>query len=145
MTKSNRSMADNLVGMMRKGTAKWTKTRKAEERNPSSRSSRMVRMTIERGVSVKDAAAEIMESSYMKASGNGTLPANARQIMYAARGHIQAATGKPLESNYFTQTLLPNYVNETGVDWNIIYDARGHFTEPHTDNSFGIGTLEVRD
>src|SRR5580698_2608237 len=102
-------------------------------------------MTTGRSKSVKDAAAEIMESAYMKASGNGTLPANARQIMYAARGYIQERTGKQLESNYFTQTLLPNYVLETGVDWNVIYDARGHFTEPHTDNSFGIGTLEVRD
>ena len=26
-----------------------------------------------------------MEQAYMKVSGNGSLPANARQIMYAAR------------------------------------------------------------
>jgi hypothetical protein len=145
MAKTKNSMSENIVDIMRKGTAKWTRTRKAEERSPSSRSSRTVRMTMGRSQSVKDAAAEIMESAYMKASGNGTLPANARQIMYAARGYIQEKTGKPLESNYFTQTLLPNYVLETGVDWNVIYDARGHFTEPHTDSSFGIGTLEVRN
>jgi hypothetical protein len=35
-------------------------------------------------------------------------------------------------------------VLEHGVKWNVIYDARGHFTEPHSDKSFGIGTLEVR-
>jgi hypothetical protein len=113
MTKIKKSMSENIVDIMRRGTSKWTKTRKAEERSPSSRSSRTVRMTMGRSKSVKDAAAEIMESAYMKASGNGTLPANARQIMYAARGYIQEKTGKQLESNYFTQTLLPNYVLET--------------------------------
>jgi hypothetical protein len=105
-------------------------------------------MTRERGVSFKDAAAEIMEQAYLKVSGNRNreLPANARQIMYAARGHIQERTGKQLESNYFTQTLLPDYMeaNDT-ADWDVVYDARGHFTEPHSKTSFGIGTLEVRN
>ena len=49
-----------------------------------------------------------------------------------------------MKSNYFTQTLLPDYLQETGVDWNVVYDARGHFREPQTGISFGIGTLEVR-
>jgi hypothetical protein len=89
MAKIKKSMSENIVDIMRKGTSKWTKTRKAEERSPSSGSSRRVRMTIGRSKSVKDAAAEIMESAYMKASGNDTLPANARQIMYAARGQIR--------------------------------------------------------
>ena len=64
--------------------------------------------------------------------------------MYAARGHIQKVTGQELDSNYFTQTLLPNYVMETGVGWDVVYDARGHFNEPHAGHGFGIGTLEVR-
>jgi hypothetical protein len=38
MTKIKNSMSKNIVGIMRKGTSKWTKTRKAEERSPSSRS-----------------------------------------------------------------------------------------------------------
>ena len=36
----------------------------------------------------------MMEAAYLKASANGTLPANPRQIMYAARDAIQKATGK---------------------------------------------------
>jgi hypothetical protein len=64
--------------------------------------------------------------------------------MYAARGHIQEITGRPLDDNYFTQTLLPDYMQENDVDWDVIYDARGHFTEPHGGETFGIGTLEVR-
>jgi hypothetical protein len=140
-----RDLANDIVGLVREGTKKWTKTRKAEERNPASRSYRISRMTRERGVSFKEAAAEIMEAAYMQVSGNGALPANARQIMYAARGHIQKVTGKQLESNYFTQTLLPDYLEENDiVDWDVVYDARGHFTEPHAGKSFGIGTLEVR-
>jgi hypothetical protein len=112
---------------------------------PASRSFRMSRMTRERGVFLKDAAAEIMERAYLQVSGDGTLPANARQIMYAARPHIQERTGKQLDDNYFTQTLLPDYIEDAGVNWNVIYDARGHFTEPHGGDSFGVGTLEVRN
>src|SRR5260370_34446809 len=98
-----RDLANDIIGAIREGTKKWTRTKKAEERSPASRSYRAQRMTRERGVSFKEAAAEIMEQAFLHASGNGTLPANARQIMYAARGHIQKRTGKQLEPNYFTQ------------------------------------------
>jgi hypothetical protein len=138
-------MANDIIGLVREGTKKWTKTRKAEERNPTSRPYRYARMTQERGVSFKEAAAQVMEAAYLKVSDNGQYPANARQIMYAARGHIQKVTGKQLVSSYFTQTLLPDYLQETGVDWNIVYDARGHFREPHGGAGFGLGHLEVRD
>jgi hypothetical protein len=100
-------------------------------------------MTRERGTSIKEAAAEIMEWAYMEVSGNGRLPANARQIMYKARPHILKVTGRPLNDNYFTQDLLPDYVEENEVSWDVIYDARGHFVEPR-EYSFGIGTVEVR-
>jgi hypothetical protein len=137
-------MANDIIGLVREGTKRWTRTKKAEERNPASRAYRMTRMTRERGVSFKEAAWEVMQTAYMQASGNGALPAHARQVMYAARRHIQKATGKQLDDNYFTQTLLPDYVEESDVDWDIVYDARGHFQEPHGGESFGIGTLEVR-
>ena len=140
-----RSMAADIIGVIREGTKKWTRTVKAEERSPVSRSYRYARMTRERGVSFKEAAAQILPEAYRKVSGDGELPANARQIMYAARPHIQKVTGRELRDDYFTQTLLPDYLNETGVNWNVVYDARGHFTEPHDGESFGVGTLEVRD
>ena len=56
MTKKNdqpRDMANDIIGLIREGTKKWTKTRKAEERSPASRSYRYSRMTRERGVSVQ--------------------------------------------------------------------------------------------
>ena len=82
-------------------------------------------MTRTRSVTLKDAAWQVMEEAYMKASDNGRLPAHARQIMYAARGKIlNMVSGKTLDDNYFTQTLLPDYINEHNVSWNVVYDAR---------------------
>ena len=49
-------LANDIIGLVREGTKKWTRTRKAEERNPASRSYRASRMTRERGVSFKEAA-----------------------------------------------------------------------------------------
>jgi hypothetical protein len=143
--KNDRGMANDIMDAVLAGTKKWARTRKQEERSPASRSYRYARMTHERGVQFKEAAAEIMPEAYAKVSGNGEYPANARQLMYAARPHIQKQTGKPLGDQYFTQTLLPDYLNETGVDWDVVYDSRGHFSEPHGGRVIGLGTIEVRD
>jgi len=64
--------------------------------------------------------------------------------MYAARPQIQARTGRQLDDQYFTQTLLPDYIDGHGVDWNVVFDDRGHFREPHTERTIGLGTLKVR-
>jgi hypothetical protein len=61
-----------------------------------------------------------------------------------ARPLIEEQTDKPLSYAYFSQTLLPNYVNEHGADWDVVYDDRGHFKEPHTKRVIGLGTLNVR-
>jgi hypothetical protein len=99
-------------------------------------------------MSVTAAATQVMHAAYQKASGNGSLPANARQIMYAARPDILRLAGvTSFGSAYFTQTLLPNYIEEhfeQTISWNVVYDARGHFTEPHTQVEVALGTLEVR-
>jgi hypothetical protein len=86
-----------------------------------------------------------LEKAYMLASANGTLPAHARQIMYQARPLIQADVDKPLDDQYFCQTLLPDYMEENDVDWDVVWDDRGHFTEPHTERVIGLGTIAVRD
>ena len=98
------------------------------------------RMTRERGIKFKEAAEEVMEEAYNKASGNGRYTALARQIMYAARPYIQQKTGKPLQSAYFTQYLLPNYIEEYGCHhWRTGYDARGHMIEPHGGKIINLG------
>lgn len=145
MTKAKGGMAADIIGVIPEGTKKWTRTVKSEERNPASRAQRYSRMTRTHGKSFKDASAEILPAAYDRVSGGGALPANARQLMYACRPHIQKETGRELNSAYFTQFLLPDYLDETGVAWNVVYDARGHFAEPHDGERFGVGTLEVSD
>jgi hypothetical protein len=144
MTKKNNLAAD-IIGIVKEGTKKWTRAVQMEERDPVSRRYRFARMTRERSIKFKEAAEEIMEEAYNKASGNGRYTALARQIMYAARPHIQRKTGKPLQSAYFTQHLLPNYIEEYGCDhWRTGYDARGHLIEPHDGKIVNLGTSEVR-
>ncbi|HEY8128944.1 MAG TPA: hypothetical protein VIF39_09575, partial [Hyphomicrobium sp.] len=129
-------------------TRKWAKQRKAEERNAAAAASRRARLAgpTERHT-VISAAAEIMEKAYMAASANGTLPAHARQVMYQARDYIQERTGEQLNDQYFCQTVLPDYIMDNGLDlaWDVVFDDRGHFTEPHTGRSIGLGTINVRN
>jgi Topoisomerase 6 subunit A/Spo11, Toprim domain len=127
-----------------KNLANFTKQRKAEEKYSSAGRWRMSRMLEVRGKFLTEAANEVMEECYMKASDNNRLPATARQIFYVARPLIQEQTDKPLSYPYFSQTLLPNFVNENGKDWDVVYDDRGHFMEPHTKRVIGLGTLNVR-
>jgi len=104
---------------------------------------------VSKSVSIKVAAFDAMEDAYLKASAGGTLPANARQIMYAARPIILQRTGSSkLKDAYFTQNLLPAFMEEfpdITADWDVVYDARGHFVEPHTGSSVPLGTIQVRE
>ena len=144
MTKRPRNIPNDILDAVETATAKWTKQKKSEERHPGNVRYRVSRMTREPRTTQKEAAAEVLEAAYMAASANGTLPALARQIYYQARPRIMALTDdKELVYNYFSQTLLPDYIEEHGVDWNVVYDARGHFEEPHTRRRMGCGTIEV--
>lgn len=137
--------AGALTGMVGKATKKWTKQKKAEERNYNAYLNRRASMTSSRRT-VKDAAYEIMETAYLKASSNGTLPASARQIMYAARGYIlDNSDTESLDSNYFRQ-LLKDYIQDHGLEdeWDVTFDDRGTLHEPHTGKKIPVGTLQVR-
>jgi hypothetical protein len=140
------SPAAAILGLTKSVTKDWTKQRKAEERNANAASSRMTRMVRSQRMTIKDAAFQVMEEAYRRASAGGSLPVNPRQIYYAARRTILLATGRDaLESGYFLQTLLPAYMAEYDCDdWDLIWDARGHFVEPHTGTQVPIGTLQVR-
>jgi hypothetical protein len=145
MTKA-KTPAEMLAGLVEGVTAKWAKQRKAEERDRNARLRRHDRFVRScRPATVKEAAFHVMEEAYMAASANGTLPSNARQIYYAARPKIlYFAERGSLDSQYFCQTLLVDYMRERGVDWNVVWDDRGHFVEPHIGRSVGLGTLNVR-
>src|SRR5215469_11834104 len=139
-----RNIADDMIDALETAASKWTRQKKSEERHPGMIRYRVSRMTRDPRTTQKDAAWQIMEQAYMAASGNGRLPALARQIFYQARPKIMARTeDKEPAYGYFSQTLLPDYIEEHGVDWNVVYDARGHFVEPHTHRRHGCGTLEV--
>jgi hypothetical protein len=138
--------ADDIKKGLTEGLKTFTKQRKAEEKQSSNTRWRQSRMVEVRGKFLKEAAEEVMEEAYMKASGNNSLPAMARQVFYVARTPIEDQTDKPLRYDYFSQTLLPDYVREHGkeAEWDVVYDDRGHFAEPHNKRIIGLGTLNVR-
>jgi DNA topoisomerase VI subunit B len=144
MSSSGKSIADDIIGGLRTVTKQWTKQRKQEERQSSARAYRTERLLRSYRETIKDVAWETMERAYLTASTNDTLPATARQVMYAARPEIQDRTDRQLDDQYFTQTLLPDYIEEKGVKWDVVFDDRGHFREPHTKHAIGLGTLKVR-
>jgi hypothetical protein len=139
-----RNIANDILDAVESAASKWTRQKKSEERHPGNIRYRMSRMTKEPRTTQKEAAWHVMEESYMAASNNNTLPAMARQIFYQARPKIMALTDdRELVYGYFSQVLLPDYIEERGVKWNVVYDARGHFLEPHTNRRIGCGTIEV--
>jgi hypothetical protein len=103
-----------------------------------------------RYLSIKEAAFQAMEEAYNETSDNGRYPANARQIMYKARPIVLALTGDKCwkKSSYFTQRLLPDFIenhSQLTANWDVVYDARGHFLEPHTNRRIDLGTVAVRN
>jgi hypothetical protein len=139
--------ADDIIKGLEKVTKGWAKQRRAEERNRAAEANRASFLMGRARDSMKDIAYDIMRDVYNKVSDNGRLPALARQLMYAARPIIQKRTGRPLGDKYFTQTLLPDYMRDhPGIcaDWKVVYDARGHLREPHTNRGVPLGTLDVR-
>ena len=64
----------------------------------------------------------------------------------SAPDHVCGAAGGL--DQYFCQTLLPDFIRENPAQcarWDVAWDDRGHFAEPHTGKTFGVGTLNVRD
>jgi Topoisomerase 6 subunit A/Spo11, Toprim domain len=147
MNSRPRNIANDILDAVETATSKWTRQKKSEERHPGMVRYRASRMTREPRTTQKDAAWQVMKEAYLTASGPRQLPAKARQIYYQARPKIMALTeDKELAYGYFSQTLLPDYIEEHGATcaaWNVVYDARGHFEEPHTNRNIGCGTLEV--
>jgi hypothetical protein len=136
-----------IFDAVRSVTGAWARQRKAEEREVTRLSRRRDALIRPRRMTVREAAWRVMPQAYFKASSNGTLPAHARQIMYAARGEIQRLAGRMLDDQYFTQQLLPDFMSEhpdVTAEWDVVFDARGHLHEPHTGRVVPLGTIEVR-
>src|SRR5262249_53735304 len=117
-------VSDAIINLIQSATKKWCKQRKSEERDATKTARRHHALVRSHRVTAKEVAWKVIPSAYLKVSG-GTLPAQARQVMYAARGEIQAQTGEMLDDDYFTQRLLPDYVREhpdETRDWDIVFD-----------------------
>ena len=88
--------AEKITADVCKVTGKWEAQRRAEIRSAQAVQRREDALTPKKQerVTIKDAAYRVLPAAYLKASTNLTLPANARQIYYAARGPILELTGK---------------------------------------------------
>jgi hypothetical protein len=149
MSMINQKMNEVVERLLKKGLAPFAKEKKKTRRGyglTQAQIKRLQRPYKEPGI--KDIAYSVMTEAYMAASANNTLPANARQIMYRVRTLMLKQTDEIWShSSYFTQTLLPDYINshpQITANWDVVYDARGHFEEPHTAKRVDLGTLAVR-
>jgi hypothetical protein len=146
------AVAGKITDLVTAVAKKWTKQKKAEIRSDEAYWRREDALAWRDTVKINEAAYAVMEASYLTASADGkggALPCKPRQIMYVARPHILKRTGRQtFDDGYFTQELLVFFMRdnpELTADWDIIWDDRGHFAEPHTDVGIGLGTLPVRD
>ncbi len=141
----------DLIKSLKAVTKKWKQAKRHADKENRVRQQMLDKLHREYvpEASIKEAAYDSMVQAYMLASASNTLPANARQIMYAARPLVLERTGGKCwqDSSYFTQHLLPDFLElnpELTADWDVAYDARGRFDEPHTQQRTDLGTLEVR-
>jgi hypothetical protein len=148
-------VSDSLKNALSKAltavTRDYVRAKAAAGRNQlSSYQIERLREKQDRKEEIRAVAFHVMKQAYILASDDGKLPATQRQVMYAARPLVLAITGGKCwkESAYFTQTLLPDYLesnSEETAKWDVVSDARGHAVEPHTGRRLGLGTSEVRD
>lgn len=98
-------------------------------------------------VSQKDAALKVCAEAYMQASAGNTLPTMFRQIYYVARPLIEQLSGKLMDDGSFREVLKQFMMEnrELTSSWDVLFDPRGHFAEPHTRSYFGMGTKQVRE
>ena len=152
-TKPVKSLEETIMANAMKTTGKWAKQRKKEERNVSKASMRRAcfRETSNR-VTIKEVVYRHMEEIYNVVSGDGTTPAYARQLFYRMRPIVEqeAEPENELKMNYFSQTLLPDYIAEHNCGhWLVSYDDRGHFKMPHRcaddGEELGCGTIAVNN
>lgn len=147
------SVAAALDKCVRSVAKRWKKAKRQADREGRLRQKqfeKLRRAQRTKELTLKEAVQQVMEAAYLHASGNKSDPANARQVMYAARPRVLELTGGRCwtKSSYFTQNLLPQFMEahpQLTADWNVVFDARGRLIEPHTGRRIDLGTLEVRN
>ena len=137
-------IGEAIIADTRRVTKGWTKYQERRIRSYNRATWKPPRVKKE---TIKDLAWRFMSQAYKKAAG-GIGMCLARMVFYAARPMILSELDdeKNLDSKYFTQTLLPDYMAAHPSDtasWRILWDERGHLYEPHTGKEIGLGTLAV--
>lgn len=138
------NLSGAIQDVIRKVTKDWTRQRKAEERGRRSRSSR--EYVYSDRVNFTDVQAQILEEGYQKASGGGRYSVEKRQFYYACRDPFFQKTGRHIDANYFSQTLIVKYMNQhpdKTAHWKIAASARGIITIPHANIQIACGTRDV--
>jgi hypothetical protein len=132
-------------------TKNWTAAKRQADRQGRVNRHDLERLRLRKAPkqTIKDACYLVMTEAYLEASGNGRYPANARQVMYSARRRVLHMTGGRWvkNSSTFTQHYLPDYIDEhpsRTAGWDVVFDARGHISEPHTGRELGLGGVAVR-
>jgi hypothetical protein len=129
-------------------TKEWTKQRKAEERGSKLRESRDYIYSDR--VNFTEVCAEILPGGYAHASGDGKYTVDKRQFYYAVRDQFREVTGREITADYFSQTLLVQYMNQhpgETADWKITASPRGTLTIPNTgvDTRIPVGTIAIEE
>lgn len=138
--------AEDILSVTKVVTKPWTKQRKAEERGRRSRCSR----TFSGRVDFTDVMDQILPGGYDFASGNGKYPVSKRQFYYAVREQFRLKTGRAITSQYFSNTLLVQYLNrnpDKTRTWKITADPRGTLTIPNASHEVRVpcGTIAIEN
>jgi hypothetical protein len=146
---SAHSKAD-LARMLDKVGAGWRKAKRQADKEQRLSARQISRVYYRRDYDyLTEIVDRVMAEAYALVSDNGRLPAHARQLMYAVRDMVLKERGRAwANDSYFTQNLLPKYEREHPdrvANWDVVYDDRGHFIEPHTGKIVGLGTLAARE
>jgi hypothetical protein len=144
-------IGEAILEVATKVTKRWFKQREIESRNAERRLRRMSALAHKEAkaakMTFKSAAEQVMEEVYRKASAGAGF-AWARQMMYKARPRIQELVGDVMSDGYFLNDLMPGFISshpEITAGWDVVFEARGNFIEPHTGHSVPLGTIPTRD
>jgi hypothetical protein len=133
----------SIIGAVESVTKAWAKQRKAEERDSMARRRRNYYSD---RVNFTEVLHCILPEAYKHASGGGQYTVAKRQMYYASRKALKAATGRDVGASYFSQTLLVKYLNENPqLNWKITADPRGTLVIPNTAHEKRIpcGTIAI--
>jgi hypothetical protein len=125
----------------------WAKIKRRKRRDQQTLLKELKPVSTIKKLKPKQVAFSVMEQAYMQASNNNSLPASARQIFYQIRPLILGQCSDEWSYKSFSD-WLPEFIKqfpEITRRWNVTYDPRGKFYEPHTSRMVELGTKGVRD